>query len=260
MNNDLQGLKELYGVTLKSTYPIELGDRKIEPGEIIMAFDNIQIGGLQELKDRVSARGGFDNRAWVNWETTREVPLSFTQGIFSVDHLSLISNSRLIGSQKISNPIILTERENLESSEDGLIVLKREPKQNLFLYDRETGEKLDFEVSGKELKIEKPYNDVYVTYDWEYQTEAQFIQIGRRLRKGYLKLEAKTRLKESENGRTVTGIIEIPRLKLMSDLSIRLGRNADPATVNFNAVGVPIGGRGTSYVCNFIVLDEDIDF
>jgi hypothetical protein len=46
----------------------------------------------------------------------------------------------------------------------------------------------------------------------------------------------------------------------MSDLSIRLGRNADPATVNFNAVGVPIGGRGTSYVCNFIVLDEDIDF
>ena len=260
MINELQGLKELYGVTLKSTYPIELGNRKIEAGEVLLAFDNIQIGGLQELKERVAARGGFDNRAHVNWETTKEVPLSFTQGIFSVEHLSLISNSRLVSSQITSNPILLTERESLESSENGIITLKREPKQNLFLYEKETGEKLEFTASGKELSIGRPYVDVYVTYDWEYENSANIIQVGRRLINGYLKLEAKTRLKESENGRTVTGIIEIPRLKLMSDLSIRLGRNADPATVNFNAVGVPVGGRGTSYVCNFIILDEDIDF
>ena len=116
MINELQGLKELYGVTLKSTYPIELGNRKIEAGEVLLAFDNIQIGGLQELKERVAARGGFDNRAHVNWETTKEVPLSFTQGIFSVEHLSLISNSRLVSSQITSNPILLTERESLEGS------------------------------------------------------------------------------------------------------------------------------------------------
>ena len=51
--NELQGLKELYDVTLKATYPIELGKRKIEPGEVILAFDNIQVGGLQELKERI---------------------------------------------------------------------------------------------------------------------------------------------------------------------------------------------------------------
>lgn len=258
--HNLQGIKELYDVTIKSTYPIEMGNRKIEPGEVLLAFDNIQVGGLQELKDRVSARGGFDNRAWVSWETTKELPMSFTQGIFSVEHLSLISNSRLIETKKLDNPVLITERESLESSENGVITLKRIPKENLFLYDRETGEKLDYELAGKELKIKQPYTDVYVTYDWEFDNNAQIIQVGRRLINGYLKLEAKTRLKESENGRTVTGIIEIPRLKLMSDLSIRLGRNADPATVNFNAVGVPVGVRGTSYVCNFIVLNKDIDF
>ena len=52
--------------------------KKIEEDEIILAFDKIQIGGFQELKDRVSARGGFDNREWVSWETTKELPLSFT--------------------------------------------------------------------------------------------------------------------------------------------------------------------------------------
>ena len=45
----------------------------------------------------------------------------------------------------------------------------------------------------------------------------------------------------------------------MSDLSIRLGRNVDPATVTFKAVGVPTGGRGTSYVCNLYSLNDDID-
>ncbi|MBQ4122227.1 hypothetical protein IJD44_00660 [bacterium] len=75
---DLQGVKELYDVVIKSTYPIEMGNRKIEENEVIAAFDNIQIGGLQEIKLRTDARGGFDNRSWVYWETTKEMPLSFT--------------------------------------------------------------------------------------------------------------------------------------------------------------------------------------
>ena len=41
MENSLQGLKELYGVVLKATYPIGLGDKIIEPGEILLSFDNI---------------------------------------------------------------------------------------------------------------------------------------------------------------------------------------------------------------------------
>ena len=42
---NLMGMKELYDVVLKATYPIELGKRIIEEGEVILAFDNIQIAG-----------------------------------------------------------------------------------------------------------------------------------------------------------------------------------------------------------------------
>ncbi|MBQ6628087.1 MAG: hypothetical protein IJH65_04645 [Methanobrevibacter sp.] len=44
--NALMGAKELYDVVLKATYPIELGNRTLEVGEVILAFDNIQISGF----------------------------------------------------------------------------------------------------------------------------------------------------------------------------------------------------------------------
>ena len=55
------------------------------------------------------------------------------------------------------------------------------------------------------------------------------------------------------------GIIEIPKLKLMSELSIRLGAQANPVVGSFAAVGVPTGTRGNSYVSEFYFLNNDID-
>ena len=71
------GFKELYDVSLKATYPIEIGDRKIEIGETIAVFDKIQIGNFEEKKSFISANGGFDNRALIWWEETKEVRVSF---------------------------------------------------------------------------------------------------------------------------------------------------------------------------------------
>lgn len=256
---NLMGMKELYDVVLKATYPIEMGKRKIEEGEVILAFDNIQIAGLSEFKNYVSARGGFDNRELITWETTKELPLNFSQGIFSKSQLALLSNSKLINFEPNESAILINRREHHESDENGKIELKQVPVGKAFVYNEETGDKLEYTLSDKEITISNPFTNVYVTYDSEYKNGGSVIKIGNRLFQGYLKLQAKTRLKEDTDGKTVTGIIEIPRLKLMSDLSIRLGRNVDPATVNFNAVGVPTGGRGASYVCNFYSLNDDID-
>ena len=68
---DLFSFKELEPCYLKATYPIEFGNRKIEKGEVLATFDKIQIGALKEVKNFVAARGGFDNRAHVYWETTK---------------------------------------------------------------------------------------------------------------------------------------------------------------------------------------------
>ena len=82
MNTEF-GLKELYDLTLKATYPIEMEGRKFETGEVIARFDKIQIANFRELTSRVSANGGKMNPALVVWEDTKEIQLTFSQGIFS---------------------------------------------------------------------------------------------------------------------------------------------------------------------------------
>jgi hypothetical protein len=72
------GLKELYEVSLKATYPIEMGDRTIEVGETVARFDKIQLTVLQENKNLVAARGSYDNRALVWWEETQEISCSLS--------------------------------------------------------------------------------------------------------------------------------------------------------------------------------------
>ena len=78
MNNNEFGLKELYSVVLKTTYPIDVAGRNFEAGEVIARFDKIQIANFKELVSRVSANGGYDNRAHIIWEDPKEIQLSFT--------------------------------------------------------------------------------------------------------------------------------------------------------------------------------------
>ena len=82
MTNELN-FKELYSVALKATYPIEVGKSTIEPGETIAFFDRIQIANFQEIKNMASSNGGFDNRSFIFWESTKEIKISFAQGVFS---------------------------------------------------------------------------------------------------------------------------------------------------------------------------------
>jgi hypothetical protein len=82
MTNELN-FKELYSVSLKSTYPIEVNGETIEAGETIAFFDKIQIANFQEIKSFVSANGGYDNRELVWWEETKEIKINFSQGVFS---------------------------------------------------------------------------------------------------------------------------------------------------------------------------------
>ena len=90
------GLKELYEVVIKTTYPIEVSGKTLETGEVVASFDKIQIANIQEVKDSVAARGGWDNRGLVFWDSTREVHINFSQGIFSKRQFSLMTNAKLI--------------------------------------------------------------------------------------------------------------------------------------------------------------------
>ena len=51
------GLKELYDLTLKATFPIDMDGRTFEAGEVIARFDKIQIANFKEITARKSANG-----------------------------------------------------------------------------------------------------------------------------------------------------------------------------------------------------------
>ena len=76
---------------------------------------------------------------------------------------------------------------------------------------------------------------------------------------GYLSLEGKTRVKDDITGHVHTGIIKIPRLKLLSDLSMRLGQNADPLGGTVNAWAYPGGNKGDKVAIDLVIVNDDVD-
>lgn len=258
MDNNI-GFKELYEVSLKATYPIEMGDRKIEVGETIAIFDKIRIGNFEERKNFISANGGFDNRAHVWWEETKEIRINFSQGVFSQSHLALMTNAKLIVNE--GNSIVqVNSREEVETNESGVATVKHVINEPVFVYDKRTGNKItNFTYAGNNITINQSYTDIIVDYYYGYDNGYSILSFGRGLTNGYLSLEGKTRVKDDITGQVTTGIIKIPKLKLLSNLSMRLGQDAVPLVGRLDAVAIPTGERGQKKVMELIFLNDDID-
>lgn len=258
MTNEL-GFKELYEVSLKTTLPIEVSGEKIEVGETIASFDKIQIANFQEVKSQASANGGWDNRAHIFWETTKEVKINFSQGIFSKIQLALMTNAQLINSEG-EQIIPINKREEFESDEYGKIVIGRTLREPVFVYDKATGAKITGWTSTTDsILLNEAYKSVIVDYWYDYDNGCQIMTVGRPLTQGYLSLVGKMRVKDDITGKVKTGIIRIPKLRLMSDLSIRVGSDAIPQVGRLDAVAAPEGARGQSKVMEIIFLNDDID-
>ena len=254
-------IKELYDVSLRATFPITIKGKTYKENEPIIKFNKIQLAPLTENKSRVYASGGFDNRRLVEWETTREVTFILSEGIISKTGLALLSNSKLLDKQK-GEVLPVPFCEELETNSDGVIETKYPPIQDntLFIYDKLTGDYLTpLNIENNKLTFEEPYKEILIDYTFLYEEKAEILSVGNRLINGYLKLDGKVRLKDDSDGHIKTGIIEIPRLKLMSDLSMRLGRDADPYVYRFQITGFPVGERGNQYVSKIIILDNEID-
>ena len=259
--NEYFNVKELYDVTLRTIFPIEINGKTYQENEPIIKFDKIQLAPLSESKTRTYASGGYENAQLINWEKTNEVVFSLSEGVISKIGLAILSNSQLI-EKKEGEIIPIPFSEQLETSDSGTAELKYFPIQDntLFLYDFETGEKItEYEIENNIINLKIPYKSFIIDYTFPYERRAETLFVGKRLINGYLKLDGKLRLKDDFDGHIKTGIIEIPRIKLMSDLSMRLGSDATPYVYRFQIVGLPVGDRGNQYVCKIIILDNEID-
>ena len=253
------GFKELYEVSLKATSIIEVGDTIVEAGETIASFDSIQLANFQEIKNSVSARGGYGNSALIYWDATKELQLSFTQGVFSKTQFALMSNSQLVSNEG-EEIIVINTRKEYCSDEEGRIFTGRVLREPIFVYDKATGKKItNWSFFDQTIYLGDGYKDVVVDYHYNYYNGFTKMVVGRPLTTGFLSLTGKTRVKDDVTGKIVTGIITIPKLRLMSDLSIRVGSDAAPQVGRLDAVAVPEGVRGQQKIMEVIFLNDDID-
>lgn len=258
MTNEL-GFKELYEVSLKSTSNIEVNGVQIEPGETIASFDRIQIANFQEIKNIASANGGWDNRAHIYWETTKEIKINFTQGVFSKTQLALMSNCQLVENEG-EQIIPINIRQEYESDDRGRIVIGRTLREPIFVYDKATGKKITaWTATTDSILLNEAYKSVVVDYWYDYDNGCVTMTVGRPLTRGYLSLTGKMKVKDGVTGKVTTGIITIPKLRLMSDLSMRVGSDAIPQVGRLDAVAVPEGVRGQQKVMELTFLNDDID-
>ena len=251
--------KDFENVRLKATSRMEIGNRTIEPGETIAVFDKVQIARVIENLQMVSAHGGFQDKDRVYWMTTKNEQISFAQGVFSPTQFALMTNAQLIEYARDSS-ILITNEEALESDEHGYFTLKEIPATSLWIYNKATGAKItNYGIEDKVVQIETPYLDVVAIYDYNYLNGAKEYKIGQRLFEGFVELEGRTRVKDDISGQIVTGILKIPKLKLMSNLSITLGKQAAPVVGNFSALAIPVGHGYNTYVSEFYILNDDIE-
>lgn len=252
-------MKELYDVSLKATSMIEIGDRKIEPGEIITIFDKIQLSTFSEEKDVRTAHGGYGDRARIYWETTKDVRFSLTQGVFSKLQWALMMNSKIVTNQG-NETFMVSVREAIETDENGVAATAHEMTEPIFVYDANTGARITpTEATSTTITTSAPYQSLIVDYQYNYDNGYTSFVFGRNLMGIYLSLEGKTRVKDDVTGQVTTGIIKIPKLRLLSNLSIRLGQNTAPVAPTLNAVALPVGERGHEIIMEIDILSDDID-
>lgn len=253
-------MKELYDVFLKTTYPIEIAGKRFAAGETLCVFDKIELANFQEIKSRTTAHGGFADRGHVFWESTKEINLIFSQGIFNTLQFGLLANAKVIY-EEAGKALIIPKREEVESDSEGVFTFSEKPYGNFFIYKKNDATRIiDYDIiDAKHVSIESPYIQLILDYGYEYFGGIKMVKIGQGLIEGFLRLEGKTRVKDDISGNVRTGIIEIPKLKLVSDLSMRLGRNANPLVASFKAKALPCGLRENITVMNVFFLDDDID-
>ena len=260
MDNEF-GMQELYFVQLKSTYPIEIKGRTYAAGEVVAAFDKIQIANFQEINKEIAAQGGYQNRKLVIWDRTEGVNLIFTQGVFSKTQLGLMHTARMVSIGE-GKRIRIAQRDELETDDEGKITLTHVPIDSwIFVYNKETGEKLTSLSMIDEQTIQTPliYKEVIVDYEYGYDNGADVELIGEEIFDGFLTLEGRSRIKDDITGQTHTAIIYIPKLKITSDFNLTLGKNAQPMVGQFKGTALSVGGRKTSKALEIYFLDEDID-
>ncbi len=285
------GHKELYEVVLKAKVPMKFGNRYIEEGEPVLYFENVNMSTLTERNSAIFARGGWANQPRVTWEDRSEVVFQMTEGVMSSVGMSILLSANVMGTEK-DKPIAVPKREGPFSLQEIMIDGKQEqgfyiqhkpimyPEKKIFIMEysrnavqekaygkfieRDTQMGKQYFVSvyqDKALKIPVELNKEYVVdYYYEYGDEALIYTIQKERFNGLFTLEAKFYSKDENEGINYTNVLYMPKVRVVSNINLRLGERADPTVSTFNIIGLPENvGSSKDLIVEMTRLSQDID-
>ena len=130
----------------------------------------------------------------------------------------------------------------------------------IFCYDAETGLPIrEYRIYGTKIFFFQSYRKIMVDYTFTYEDKIKVLEIGNRLLNGFLRLDAKMSVKDQVSGEVTTAILEMPKIKLSSNLSMRLGKGYEYSTVSdFYFTGYPAEGDRSGKIANITFLDKEL--
>lgn len=285
------GVKELYEVVLRAKGPMKFGDRNVEDGEPVLYFENISMSLLTQQASPIMARGGWANLPRVIWEDRSEVTFTLSEGVMSSISMGILLSANVTNATK-EKALDISKREGpftLIPYMDGdkevkVLYLMNEPilypekKTFIFEYARDVAQKKVYgkivgdkdELSrtrlaifeDKACEINADGNKKYIVdYYYKYNNDALLYTIEKERFNGLFTLEGKFYSKDENDGLNYTNLIYMPKVRVVSDISLRLGERADPTVSVFNIIGLPenTGNNRNGLIMEITRLSEDIE-
>ena len=283
------GVKELYEVVLRAKVPMQFGSRHLEADEPVLYFENVTISTLREKDSPIMARGGWSNMPRVIWEDRSEVQFTLSEGVLSSISMGILLSASVTEPQQ-EHKLLVPKREGpFELNDQHRLFLQHWPvnytekKTFIFEYARDVAQK---KLYGKRIQgltdpfepsKDRPCIELYkdkalteyadidkqyiVDYYYEYGDEALIYTIQKDRFNGLFTLEGKFYSKDENEGLNYTNLIYMPKVRVVSDINLRLGERADPTMSVFNIIGLPENMRDNrkSMILEITRLSEDID-
>ena len=239
------------------------------------------------------ARGGWLNQPRVTWEEKSEVQFQLIEGVMSQISFGLMMDA-IITTPEQDKPLLVPKKEGPfdliprtinNASRYGFYIQENPvmyPEKKVFIFEYTRGREQK-KVKGKLLKVPDPLDNsntlnfisilgddgqpltedngkqYVVDYYYEYGDKALIYTLAKERFNGLFSLEGKFYAKDENEGTNYTNLLYMPKVRIVSNINLRLGERADPAVSTFNIVGLPEHTGRDSIIVEITRLGTDVD-
>ena len=282
------GIKELHEVVLRAKTPMTFGSRQLEADEPVLYFKNVSMSVLREPNRAIMARGGWANMPRVIWDQRSEVEFVLSEGVLSSVSMGIVLGCNVAQAaatepvyvHKVTDPLTAVVDED-----SGNIVVQIDDMHEPVLYPVKKGfvfeyygdviqNKLYGRVEGRRDKLGRSIVSLWkdknfeipadkgkeyiVDYYYKYDDTALLYKMQKERFNGLFTLEGKFYSKDENEGLDYTNLLYMPKVRVVSDINLRLGERADPTVGTFNIIGLPESSNDSkSLILEIIRLNSD---